>query len=71
MTTTRKSSLSECGDSLQCSAPRGMTDDARILGPDASETGYLLQSPANAARLRESLRQLAEGEVLHRSLPEA
>lgn len=71
MTITKKSSLAECGDSLQCSAPRGMTDDARVVRPDDSETGYLLQSPANAARLRESLRQLADGEARHRPLPEA
>jgi antitoxin YefM len=35
------------------------------------ETGYLLQSPANAARLRESLQQLAEGKAVHRPLQEA
>lgn len=34
------------------------------------ETAYLLKSPANAARLRESLAQIERGQVVERKLDE-
>lgn len=67
MTIRKKSTSTACQDTPRGHAPRGVKGDT----PDASETGYLLQNPANAARLRESLRQLADGKALHRPLPEA